>query len=65
MAAARDDNVDAVAGRLVELAREPQRIRAWQGNAFQAYRQHFSKKSVMDGWDELLREEYAALRGGS
>ncbi len=57
----RDDNVDAVAGRLVDLAQDPQRIRAWQHNAFEAYRQHFSKKIVMDGWDELLREQYEAL----
>ena len=49
-------NIDRVIGELVEYANDPQRLYRWQRNAFSVYQMHFSKKVVMDRWDQLLRE---------
>ena len=48
--------------RLVELAADPVRIGEWQRKAFRAYQARFSKKIVMDGWDDVLREEHRILQ---
>lgn len=52
-------NVDEIAARLVSAVRDPQFLRRWQDNAFTAYHRLFSKRLVIDGWDTLLRAEFA------
>jgi glycosyltransferase involved in cell wall biosynthesis len=53
----REEDIDSVADQLVQLAAEPETLRSWQENAFSAYQNEFSKKSVMDGWDRVLQQQ--------
>lgn len=51
------NNIDVIMERLIDFANEPQKLKAWQENAFKTYHGHFSKEKVMDKWDVLLLEE--------
>ena len=51
------NNVDEVVNTLVHLSKDKQLLEKWQKNAFQVYQDHFSKKKIMDSWDELLRAQ--------
>ncbi|MBI1883336.1 MAG: glycosyltransferase family 4 protein [Chlamydiae bacterium] len=42
---------------LLDLEKNPERLHKLGQNAYNAYHQFFSKKRVMDQWDELLRAE--------
>lgn len=48
------DNMEEVAKKLLQIANEPGPLGIWQENAFQAYK-HFSRTTVINRWDELLR----------
>jgi len=52
--------VDAAAARLHELATAPGALGAWQANARAVYQREFSKATVNDRWNALLRELVAA-----
>jgi colanic acid biosynthesis glycosyl transferase WcaI len=49
------ENLEEVAQSLVRLADDRKQIEQWQSRALQAYKLNFSKKRVMDQWDNLLR----------
>ena len=53
-------SVDAAAARLHELATAPGALGAWQANARAVYQREFSKATVNDRWNALLRELVAA-----
>jgi len=54
------NNMDELVNILVHLSREKESLEKWQKKAFQVYHDYFSKKKIMDCFDELLR----AQRGG-
>jgi len=49
------NNIDFIMERLIDFANEPEKLKAWQENAFKTYHGHFSEK-VMDKWNMLLRD---------
>jgi len=48
-------NMDNLVEYLVSCIKNKAKLQTWQKNAFRAYHDNFSKKIVMDGWDEKLR----------
>ncbi len=48
------DNMEDVVNELLNIANQPDKMRVWQENAFQAYK-YFSKTHVVNQWDILLR----------
>ncbi len=51
-----DCNIDFIMERLIDFANEPEKLKAWQENAFKTYHGHFSEEKVMDKWNMLLRD---------
>ncbi len=49
------DNIHQIAKKLVEIARNPMVMEKWRENAIHSYHEYFSKKVVMDKWDDALR----------
>ncbi len=49
------DNMEEVVSELLNIANQPDRMKVWQGNAFQAYK-YFSKTRVVNQWDKLLQD---------
>jgi glycosyltransferase involved in cell wall biosynthesis len=52
--------IGETADKLIEYSRNPQGLEQWKQSAYQVYHERFSKKIVIDGWDELLGETLAA-----
>jgi putative colanic acid biosynthesis glycosyltransferase WcaI len=50
-----DNNMDRIIVYLLSCIENKTKLQEWQENAFRAYHENFSKKIVMDGWDEMLR----------
>lgn len=50
------NNVQEVVEDLVEIAKNPNKMKTWQENAIHSYQEYFSKKIVMDKWDTILRD---------
>jgi glycosyltransferase involved in cell wall biosynthesis len=63
------DNLNQIAKKLVEIARNPMIMEKWRENAIHSYREYFSKKVVMDKWDDalrsLLRDKNSCRSGGN
>ena len=51
------DNMEEIVQEILELANNPQKLRLWKRNAYQAYNDYFSKQGIMNQWDRILREE--------
>jgi len=51
------DNMEEIVQEILELTYNPEKLNVWKRNAYQAYRDYFSKQSVMNQWDRILREE--------
>ncbi len=51
-----DDNIENVCNELLSILKEPDRLNQWKENAFQSYKNHFSKFYVTNQWDKILRE---------
>jgi hypothetical protein len=49
------DNMEEVVNELLNIANQPDKMRVWQENAFQAYK-YFSKTRVVNQWDKLLQD---------
>ncbi len=49
-----EHNLDKIANDLIRFAEAPQLLEQWKQNAFNAYTNNFSKKIIIDKWDELL-----------
>lgn len=58
-----EDNLDKIAMELLELAKNPTRLHNWGRNAFEAYRRYFSKRVVMDKWDNILHNLLLFAKG--
>jgi len=52
-----DDNAAEIADRLVAYSENTDELMKWKHSAYRVYHEQFSRKRVIDGWDELLREE--------
>jgi glycosyltransferase involved in cell wall biosynthesis len=50
-----NDNVDAVASELRELAAQPERLATLQRRCHAVYHEQFSQRTVLDRWDRKLR----------
>ena len=50
------NNVVKIAESLSEIAANPELLIQFQNNAFNTYNKYFSKKTICDGWDKLLRD---------
>lgn len=51
------NNMEEIVQEILELANNPQKLSLWKRNAYQAYNDYFSKQSIMNQWDRILREE--------
>jgi glycosyltransferase involved in cell wall biosynthesis len=51
-----ENNIEEIIKQLLELRNNSEKLAIWQENAFKTYHKYFSKKIVVDRWDELLRE---------
>ncbi len=51
-----EQNFKSVVQELLRISQDPNALNAWQKNAMQTYRNHFSKKIVMDAWNSALHE---------
>ncbi len=49
------ETMDATAAELRELAQHPQRLAALRDRCRRVYDKHFSRRAMLDRWDELLR----------
>ncbi|KKM78185.1 hypothetical protein LCGC14_1362470, partial [marine sediment metagenome] len=49
------DNMEDVVSELLNIAKQPDKMRVWQENAFQAYK-YFSKTYVVNQWDKVLQD---------
>jgi len=49
------NNINEVADILCEISNNPNLISKMRQNAFNAYKNHFSKNIICDGWDNLLK----------
>ncbi len=52
-------NLEEVAEKLICFAESPELLQQWQDNAHQAYYSQFSKKIILDKFDELLMQAKA------
>ncbi|RFF27862.1 glycosyltransferase WbuB [Wenzhouxiangella sp. 15181] len=50
-----DDNIQAVAASLRQLADDPRKLSGLKQNAHQVYREHFAKQAMIEAWDDRLR----------
>jgi colanic acid biosynthesis glycosyl transferase WcaI len=50
------NNIQQIGEKLVEIASNPNVMKAWQKNAIHLYDTCFSKKRVMDKWNIILRD---------
>ncbi|BBM84180.1 glycosyltransferase family 4 protein [Candidatus Uabimicrobium amorphum] len=50
-------NIPQIATELIKLKNEPQTIQQCSQKAHQVYKEHFSRKSVVRRWDQLLRSK--------
>ena len=53
----QQENIEEIASKLVSYSRDPQQLQNWKINAYQTYHERFSKKTILDQWDDLLEEE--------
>jgi len=51
------NNMEETVEEILDLAKNRDKLRLWQSNAYQAYQNYFSKDIIMNQWDGLLREE--------
>ena len=51
------NNMEEIVQEILELANNAQKLRLWKRNAYQAYKEYFSKQIIMNQWDRILREE--------
>ena len=51
------DNIPQIAAQLIELQNKPQTIQQYSQKAYKMYKEHFSRKSVVARWDQLLRSK--------
>ncbi len=49
-------SIGDTAEKLIEYNKNPQGLEQWKQSAYQVYHERFSRKIVIDGWDELLGE---------
>jgi len=60
------ENIDECVEKLITIAKNPaEKLKKWSENAFKTYQSHFSKKKIMDQWDELLRNFIEEIRVSS
>ncbi len=50
-----ENNIDHIADQLLQIVNDNRQLEEWQNNAYNAG-QIFSKKNIMDQWDNLLRD---------
>jgi len=53
----RQDNIEDIAAKLILYSEDPKHLEEWKKNAYQTYHDRFSRKRMLDRWDEMLREE--------
>jgi colanic acid biosynthesis glycosyl transferase WcaI len=51
-----ENNVEDIMKKLLEIANNKNDLKRWQENALNVYKLHFSKKYIMNQWDETLRK---------
>ena len=51
------DNIPQIATELIQLQNKPQTIQQYSQKAYQMYKEHFSRNSVTQRWDLLLRSK--------
>lgn len=50
-------NIPQIAAQLIQLQNKPQTIQQYSQKAYKTYKEHFSRKSVVARWDQLLRSK--------
>lgn len=51
------DSIQEAAEKLISYSLEPRALEDWKESAYRVYHERFSRKIVLDGWDELLEDE--------
>ena len=53
------DNIDEIANEVIELANDKNKLDLLKNKSFTAYQENYSKKIIIDRWDEMLLENLA------
>lgn len=51
-----EKNMDGVVDWLLEMAQNKNKLKKWRENALRNYKLFFSKKNIMDQWDNLIKK---------